>query len=115
VNYTMRDGKRINTAADDFGVSAKKGAEPWVKVPLKEMAAELKIMGMPGAIALLMLWYEAWRAKGKPFTLSNERLNQYGVKRDAKRLMLAKLEAAGRIRVERKGCRAPVIRRIRSV
>jgi hypothetical protein len=109
MSYTMRDGKRINTASDDFGITVKKRSEPWVKAPLGELAAELKILGAPSATALLVLRYEAWRARGKPFALPNKRLDQYGVRRGVKYHMLAKLESAGRIRVERKGRRAPMV------
>jgi len=110
VSYTMRDGKRINTASDDFGITVKKKRyEPWVKAPLREVAAELKILGYPGAAALLVLRYEAWKAKGKPFALPNKRLSQCGVGREVKRRTLARLETAGVIRVERNGRQAPVI------
>jgi hypothetical protein len=109
MSYTMRDGKRIHTVGDDFGITVKKRSEPWVKAPLRELAAEYRILGYPGAVALLVLRYEAWKAKGKPFALPNKRLNQCGVGREVKRRTLTRLENAGVIRVERNGNRAPVI------
>jgi hypothetical protein len=111
VKHITIDGRQIDLETDDFGIAPRKRrrTEPWVKAPLAAMAAELKIIGTPRAVVLLILRYEAWKANGKPFTLPNKRVAQYGVGRGVKPRVLAKLEAAGVIRVKREGRKAPTI------
>jgi hypothetical protein len=78
-------------------------------VPLERVAAAFKVLRQPLAMVWLVLLYEAWRAKGKPFTLSNVRLRQYGISRHSKYRALAAGEAAGIIQVNRAGKQAAEI------
>jgi hypothetical protein len=60
----------------------------------------------------ILLMYEAWRAKGKSFTLSNIKLARYGINREMKRQALAELEAAGLITVTQQGRQSPSIKMV---
>ena len=63
-------------------------------------------MSQPKAMVATVLRYQAWKAKGKPFALSNALLARYGVHRNTKYRALTELEAAGLIRLERRGKQA---------
>jgi hypothetical protein len=78
-------------------------------MPLDKAASMFRAMNQPKAMVATVLHYQAWRAKGKPFTLSNKLLAKYGVHRQTKYRALAELETAGLIRVERRGSCAPVV------
>jgi hypothetical protein len=77
-------------------------------VPLAVAAKLAAITGTRKSLAWLSLLFAAWEAKGQPFKFSNEKLIG-GCSRELKRRTLSELEAAGCIKVEQKGGRAPVI------
>jgi len=58
---------------------------------------------------LIWLLHLAWKRKCTTFGLSNTALARYGVSRETKRRALAKLEAAGLIKVERRPGRATIV------
>jgi hypothetical protein len=110
--YVLRNGRQI--AVEPVEV---KGLRPmkrrWTRafalMPLKETASMFGAMNQPKAMVATVLRYQAWRARGKPFALSNALLAKYGVHRNTKYRALAEFEAAGLIQVERRGRRAPMI------
>jgi hypothetical protein len=72
-------------------------------------AAIARATKTPKAMVWILLLYEAWKAKGKPFTLSNVKLAQYGVNRERKRQVLAEMLAAGLITVHQQGKQSTII------
>jgi hypothetical protein len=83
--------------------------DTFIMVPLIQAAAVTKVTKTPKAMVGLMVLYEAWANKGRPFALSNIKLAGYGISRYAKQRALEEMEAAGLITVERKqGC-APTV------
>jgi ribosomal protein S19E (S16A) len=85
----------------------KKKAEPFARVPLWWMVRAAKAADTPDALVCVYLLYAAWKAKGKPFPLSNKWLKKNGASREIKRRVLRDLEAAGLITVERRHGRSP--------
>jgi hypothetical protein len=57
----------------------------------------------------ILLLHMAWKTKSTTFALSNVMLAQYGVNREMKRRVLEKLEASGRIKIERRWKRNPIV------
>src|SRR3974390_2882383 len=110
MNYVTRQGRRIAVETVETGITiGRRRAPPFVKVPLSVAAALAKATKTPKAMVWMLLLYEAWRAKGKPFTLSNVKLARYGVNRERKHQALAEMKAAGLIMVEQKGKQSPII------
>jgi hypothetical protein len=104
MNYVMRDGRRIEIETVETGVpSKKKKVDPFAKIPLATAGKMFEEIGSAGAMVVVMLLYLAWKAGGKPFPFSNERLARYGVSRQTKYRVLTELEAAGLIRQQRSG------------
>ena len=109
MNFVVRNGRKI--AVEPVEV---KGLRPmkrrWTRafalMPLKETASMFGAMNQPKAMVATVLCYQAWKAKGKPFALSNALLARYGVHRNTKYRALTELEAAGLIRLERRGKQA---------
>jgi DNA-binding GntR family transcriptional regulator len=58
---------------------------------------------------LIWLVHLAWKSESTTVCLSNAALASYGVSRETKRRALAKLEAAGLIKVERRPGRATIV------
>jgi hypothetical protein len=85
----------------------KRKTEAFANVPLWWMARAAKATKTPGALVCVYLLYAAWKAKGKPFTLSNAWLEKHGVSREVKCRVLRKLEAAGLIAVKWRRGRGP--------
>jgi hypothetical protein len=99
--------------ADDYGL-AKKPAPPeeedrFVQISLRGAVEVFKKLGNTDCLILVMLAYEAFRAKGPTFLMSNNFLALYGVNRETKRRTLARFERAGVIRVERRQGKAPIV------
>ena len=80
----------------------------FVMVPLTAAVELAEITGTRKSLAWLSLLFAAWEAKGQPFVFSNKKLIGK-CSRELKRRTLAELEAAGCIKVEQKGSRAPLI------
>ena len=80
-----------------------------MQVPLTQAAMMAKATKTTKAMVWLVVLYEWWANKGKPFTLSNKKLAGYGVTHDTKRRALRELEAAGFITVKQDGKCAPVV------
>jgi hypothetical protein len=68
-----------------------------------------KATGTRGAIVWILLLHMAWKTKSTTFPLSNVMLARYGVSREMKRRVLEKLEASGRIKIERRWKRNPIV------
>jgi hypothetical protein len=83
--------------------------DTFVQVPLGVAAKFAKVTNTPRAMVWLMVLYEAWANKGKPFTLSDKKLTGFGVKRNTRLRALNAMEAAGLITVEWKNGCAPVV------
>jgi hypothetical protein len=86
-----------------------KQQEEFVMVPLQWAAAAAKDTNTRGAMVWIFLLYMAWKTKSPTFPLSNVALVKYGISRYIKLRILAELEAAGRITVQRQNGRATVV------
>jgi hypothetical protein len=111
MHYVTRQGRRIAVETVETGVipNRRRQVDPFVKVPLQWAVAAAKATRTRKALVWLLLLYEAWKAKGVPFPLSNEKLARYGVSRETKRRALAEIEASGLCTVQRQHGRAPVV------
>jgi hypothetical protein len=87
----------------------QKHTDRFVKVPLTWAERCAKATGTGQAYVWIWLLHRSWEEKSKTFPLPNGRLHQVGVSRDVKRRALAKLEAAGLIKVERPLCKTPIV------
>jgi hypothetical protein len=109
----MRNGRKIAVETIEvLGIPPaprQHKGKAFIMVPLNEAASMFKAMNQHKAMVAIVVRYQAWKAKGSPFILSNELLAKYGVHRNTKYRALTELEAAGLIRVERRGKHAPVI------
>lgn len=83
--------------------------QQFVKVPLQWAADTAKATGTRSAMVWILLLHMAWKTKSTTFALSNVMLAQYGVNREMKRRVLEKLEASGRIKIERRWKRNPIV------
>jgi hypothetical protein len=83
--------------------------QQFVKLPLQWAADAAKATGTRSAMVWILLLHMAWKTKSTTFTLSNIMLAQYGVSREMKRRVLEKLEASGRIKIERRRKRNPIV------
>jgi hypothetical protein len=113
--YVMvRHGKRIvvedletpNSSARRLRRGIQDG---FAMVPLTWAADVAKATNSPAALITSLLVYLSWKAKSPTFTLSNDCLRQFGVNRKAKYRVLARLEKAGLIRVQRTSGRALIV------
>ena len=110
MNYVIRQGKRIEVVPIETGAAPKRRrADPFVKLPLPLAAAIATATKTPKAMVWILLLYEAWKAKGKPFTLSNVKLARYGLSRERKRQVLAEMVAAGLITVHQQGKQSTIV------
>jgi len=109
---TRPNGERVRVRiVSPPGVPARRrrSEDAFAMIPLAKAAKIYKATHQPKAMVVALLYYEAWKAKGKPFKLSNERLEAYGVKRWTKYRAFAEMEANGIIQVEWRGKEAPII------
>jgi len=83
--------------------------EQFVKLPLQWAADAAKATGTRGAMVWILLQHTAWKTRSTTFPLSNVMLARYGVSREMKRRVLEKLEASGRIKIERRWKRNPIV------
>ena len=88
---------------------ARRQKEAFTLLPLQWAADTAKAARTPGAMVWILLLYMAWKAKSRTFPLSNALLTQYGVTRETGRRILAKLEAADRIKIEHRHKQAPIV------
>jgi hypothetical protein len=87
---------------------AKKG-ERFVMMPLSWLASMLQAAGTPGAMVCILLRYLSWKTKSQTFPLSTALITKYGINRETKRRVLAKLETAGKIKIQHRHKQAPII------
>ena len=83
--------------------------QQFVNVPLRWAADTAKATGTRGAMVWILLLHMTWKTKSRTFALSNVMLARYGVTREMKRRVLEKLEASGRIKIERRRKRSPIV------
>jgi hypothetical protein len=104
-SVVYRHGKRIEVTRiiPPEATPRRWRKDTFVQVPLAVAAAITKATKTPRAMVALMVLYEAWANKGKPFILSNKKLAGYGVTPDTKNRALADLDRAGLITIRRKG------------
>lgn len=113
--YVMAHGKRILIETLDFdppaGKTCKKNKRAeFAAVELDWIADMAEAAGCPCAAILVVMRYLAWKAGSQTFAFSNTLLTRLGIDRRTKYWVLESLEAAGKIRVERRGTRkAPVV------
>jgi hypothetical protein len=110
-SFVYRHGRRIEveTILPPSHPPRRRRKDTFAKVPLAKAAIMAKATKTTKAMVWVVVLYEWWANKGKPFTLSNKRLAGYGVTHDTKRRALRELEDAGLIAVEQNGKRAPVV------
>jgi hypothetical protein len=90
-----------------------KKQEEFAIVPLRWMAEATKTTDTGGAMVLVLLRYLAWKNESSTFSLSNAMFTRYGIARETKRRVLRKLEAAGRLKIERGPGRALIVTLLR--
>jgi hypothetical protein len=88
---------------------ARQRQQEFVKVPLQWATDAAKATGTRGAMVWILLLHMAWKGKSTTFPLSNALLAKYGIQRETKRRILARLEASGQIRIERRYKQSPVV------
>jgi len=109
LNFVVRTGRKIAVETIEVkGLSLvrRRQTKAFAMMPLTEAASMFEAMNQPKAMVATVLCYQAWRTRGKPFALSNALLARYGVHRNTKYRALTELEAAGLIRLERRGKQA---------
>ena len=111
---TRPNGERVEVETVEFdppsGKARKMKPKEFAKVELEWAADMAEVTGCPCAAVLVVLRYLVWKAGGEPFAFSNTLLNRLGIDRRIKYWVLESLEAAGKIRVERRGTRkAPTV------
>jgi hypothetical protein len=108
--WVMAHGKQILIETLDTPNMARKGKqEEFIKLELQWAADTAKAAGTPGAMVWIVLRYMAWKTKSPTFPLPNVMLTRYGISREIKRRVLTKLEAAGRIKIERRYKQSPLV------
>jgi hypothetical protein len=110
--YVTAYGKRIlieTLETPHLQKSEANRKEKFTKVPLQWAAEIAKCTGTRRAMVWILLLYMVWRNRSTTFPLSNAILARYGVSREMKRRTLEKLEAAGRIKVERRYKQSPIV------
>jgi hypothetical protein len=107
-HYEIHHGRRIKVEKLDTPPKRKK-REPFALIPLAKAADVCRALNVPGIMVVIVLFYLAWKAKGKSFSFSNELLLRYGVSRFTKYRVLTKLGAAGVIRQRQRGKKTPEI------
>ena len=111
--FVTRHGKRIEVETLPFEAQPSKArwreADLFSKMPLQWSNAAARAIGSRQCFVLIWLFHLAWKSKSATFGLSNTALARYGVSRETKRRALAKLEAAGLIKAERRRGRATIV------
>ena len=114
--YVMAHGRRI--AVETLDIDPPAGKAPHQKnkhakfsvVELDWIADMAKATGCPCAAILVVMHYLAWKASSQTFAFPNTLLTRYGIDRRIKYWVLENLEAAGKIRIERRGPgQAPIV------
>jgi hypothetical protein len=93
----------------ELAARRKKKAERYVRVPLWWIEAAAKAAGSPATLVFIELLHRSWRASSATFAVPNGRLKTLGVSREIKRRVLADLERAGLISVDRSPRRSPTV------
>jgi hypothetical protein len=87
----------------------KKGAEPFVMVPMWWIEEAAKATKSPTTLVLIELLRLHWKTKSLTFPLPNGRLQRLGVSRKVKCRVLRDLERAGFIVVEWPNRKTPLV------
>ena len=106
----MEDWAKKRLAELEAAAPAKRESKKdvFVKVPLWWIEAATKATRAPQAFVCVWLLYLAWKAGRASFPLPNDRLAKGGVDRRMKRKVLAGLEKAGLIAVDRRHGKTPM-------
>jgi hypothetical protein len=109
--YVISYDKRILVKTLDMPAKAAPMAErrDFTLLQLEWAADTAKAARTPGAMIWILLCYLAWKTKSTTFPLSNMLLAPYGVDRKTKYRILANLEKAGRIKIQRCHKHAPLV------
>jgi hypothetical protein len=86
-----------------------KRARRFSQVMLQGAAAASKVSRTQQLFVWIWLQYLVWQANGKPFPVTSEGLEVYGINRKTKMRALATFEKAGLISVVRCKTKAPVV------
>ena len=92
------------------GLEESKKSELFLKgpVPLSWLSKASLLPGKSFNVGLALWWLEGM-AKGKPHKLTGSVIGHFGVKRDASRDALRRMEQAGLVRVERNPGSCPLV------
>jgi hypothetical protein len=109
--FQSRTGGKIADQPEGKPTPKAKAKRPEFTVMELEWAADMaKASGTPGAMVWVLLQYMAWKVGSQTFPFSNVLLTKYGISRKVKYCTLARLEQAGRIRIDRCGVKkAPIV------
>jgi hypothetical protein len=83
-------------------VKRRKRKDAFVQVPLWWLEAAARATRSPQTFVVVWLLHLAWKAKKLTFPVPNDQLGRHGVDRRTKYRVLAKLERAGLITVDRR-------------
>ncbi len=81
---------------------ASQRRDPFVNIPIWWATAAAQAYPMPGFLICVELLHRAWKTRSTTFTLPNGWLEKNGVSPRTKHRVLAALEAAGLISIERR-------------
>jgi hypothetical protein len=97
------------TACKPTLATLKKRREQFVMVPLWWAAQAAAATRTRRAYVWIWLLRLSWEHKSTSFPLPNDRLERAGINRKSKWIVLTQLEAAGLIKIERRGRKSPII------
>jgi hypothetical protein len=90
-------------------VKRKKTEDKFVKLPLWWAEGAAKAIGSPATLVLVELLRLRWTTHSSTFPVPNCRLRGLGVSREVKRRVLADLERAGFVTIERPERKTPLV------
>ena len=101
--------KRLSELEAAAPVKRKSKKDAFVQVPLWWLEAATRATRSPQAFVCVWLLHLAWKARRASFPVPNDRLAKGGVDRRMKRKVLAGLEKAGLIAVDRRHGKTPIV------
>jgi len=108
--FVTKPREKVEVAAEAQSNKAQqREVDLFAKMPLTWSAVGTEALGSRQSFILVWLQYLAWKHKNLTFPVSNVPLARYGINRWMKYRALAKLEAAGLIKVEYGPGRATIV------
>jgi hypothetical protein len=82
----------------------------FIKMPWSWLERLSQVRNRASFLVILVVLYQHWKHKSRPFTLRNSTVSEFGITRWQKWTALGELEALGLITVDRRDRKAPLIR-----